>query len=216
MSQDSSLQQAVTAELGWEPSIIAAHIGVTAENGIVTLSGHVNSFVQKHAAEDAARRVKGVRAVAEEIEVRLEFDAKRGDDDIATAAINRLAWDMSVPRDAIKVKVEKGWVTLTGTVEWHYQKVAAASAIRPLMGVTGVSDQVTLRPRVSTGNISDDITHALHRSWFFDPDTIKVTASGGDIKLTGYVTSWHDRQVAAETAWAAPGATSVVNDLTVE
>ncbi len=216
MSQDSSLQQAVTAELGWEPSIIAAHIGVTAENGIVTLSGHVNSFVQKHAAEDAARRVKGVRAVAEEIEVRLEFDAKRGDDDIATAAINRLAWDMSVPRDAIKVKVEKGWVTLTGTVEWHYQKVAAASAIRPLMGVTGVSDQVTLRPRVSTSNISDDITHALHRSWFFDPDTIKVTASGGDIKLTGYVTSWHDRQVAAETAWAAPGATSVVNDLTVE
>ena len=216
MSQDSSLQQAVTAELGWEPSIIAAHIGVTAENGIVTLSGHVNSFVQKHAAEDAARRVKGVRAVAEEIEVRLESDAKRGDDDIATAAINRLAWDMSVPRDAIKVKVEKGWVTLTGTVEWHYQKVAAANAIRPLMGVTGVSDQVTLRPRVSTGNISDDITHALHRSWFFDPDTIKVTASGGDIKLTGYVTSWHDRQVAAETAWAAPGATSVVNDLTVE
>jgi osmotically-inducible protein OsmY len=216
MSQDSNLQQAVTAELGWEPSIVASHIGVTAENGVVTLSGHVSSFVQKHAAEDAARRVKGVRAVAEEIEVRLAFDARRGDDDIAAAAVNRLAWDMSVPREAIKVQVEKGWVTLTGTVEWHYQKVAAVGAIRSLMGVVGVSDQIVLRPRVSTGTISDDITHALHRSWFFDPSTIKVTASGGNIKLTGYVNSWHDRQVAAETAWAAPGATSVVNDLTVE
>jgi osmotically-inducible protein OsmY len=172
--------------------------------------------VQKHAAEDAARRVKGVHAVAEEIEVRLAFDSERGDDDIAAAAVNRLAWDMSVPRDAIKVQVEKGWVTLTGTVEWHYQKVAATVAIRSLMGVVGVSDQVTLRPRVSTSNISDDITHALHRSWFFDPDSIKVTATGGDIKLTGCVTSWHDRQVAADTAWAAPGATSVVNDISVQ
>ena len=216
MSKDTNLQQAVTAELGWEPSITASHIGVTANDGVVTLSGHVNSFFQKHAAEDAARRVKGVRAVAEEIEVRLPFEGKRGDDDIATAAVSRLAWDMSVPRDAIKVQVEKGWVTLTGTVEWHYQKVAAVSAIRPLMGVTGVSDNVALRPSVSTSNISDDIMHALHRSWFFDGDTIKVSASGGDIKLTGTVSSWHDRQVAAETAWAAPGATSVVNDLMVE
>ncbi len=216
MSKDTNLQQAVTAELGWEPSITASHIGVTADNGVVTLSGHVNSFVQKHAAEDAARRVKGVRAVAEEIEVRLAFDGKRGDDDIAAAAVSRLAWDMSVPRDAIKVQVEKGWVTLTGTVEWHYQKVAAVNAIRPLMGVVGVSDNVALRPRVSTSNISDDIMHALHRSWFFDGDTIKVSANGGDIKLTGTVSSWHDRQVAAETAWAAPGATSVVNDLMVE
>ena len=216
MSKDSNLQQAVTAELGWEPSITASNIGVTAENGIVTLSGHVNSFVQKHAAEDAARRVKGVRAVAEEIEVRLAFDGKRGDDDIAAAAVSRLAWDMSVPRDAIKVQVEIGWVTQTGTVEWHYQKVAAVAAIRPLMGVVGVSDQVVLSPRVSTSNISDDIMHALHRSWFFDGDTIKVSANGGAIKLTGTVSSWHDRQVAAETAWAAPGATSVVNDLMVE
>ena len=216
MSQDDKLQQAVIAELGWEPSITASHIGVSAEDGVVTLSGHVNSFVQKHAAEDAARRVKGVRAVAEEIEVRLAFDAKRGDDDIAAAAVNRLAWDMSVPREAIQVRVESGWVTLTGKVEWHYQKVAAALAVRSLMGVTGVSDQIVLQPRVSTTNISDDIMHALHRSWFFDPNTVKVSATGGDIRLTGYVSSWHDRQVAAQTAWAAPGATSVVNDLTVE
>jgi osmotically-inducible protein OsmY len=216
MSKDTNLQQAVAAELGWEPSITASHIGVTADDGVVTLSGLVNSFVQKHAAEDAARRVKGVRAVAEEIEVRLAFDGKRGDDDIAAAAVSRLAWDMSVPRDTIKVQVEKGWVTLTGTVEWHSQRVAAVAAIRPLMGVVGVSDQVVLSPRVSTSNISDDIMHALHRSWFFDGDTIKVSANGGAIKLTGTVSSWHDRQVAAETAWAAPGATSVVNDLMVE
>jgi osmotically-inducible protein OsmY len=216
MSQDTSLQQAVIAELGWEPSIIASHIGVTAADGIVTLSGHVNSFVQKHAAESAASRVKGVRAVAEEIEVHLAFDAKREDDDIAAAAVSRLAWDMSVPRDAIKVQVEKGWVTLSGAVEWHYQKVASVAAIRSLMGVVGVSDHIALRPGVSTTNISDDIMHALHRSWFFDPTTIKVTANGGAIKLTGYVNSWHDRQVAGQTAWAAPGATSVANDLTVE
>ncbi len=216
MLQDQALQQAVIAELGWEPSIVASHIGVTADDGVITLSGHVDSFVQKHAAEDAARRVKGVRAVAEEIEVRLAFDARRGDDDIAAAAVNRLAWDMSVPREAVKVRVESGWVTLTGTVEWHYQKVAAAQAVRSLMGVTGVSDQIVLRPRVSAGGISDNIMHALHRSWFFDPNTIKVSATGGDIRLTGTVSSWHDRQVAAQTAWAAPGATSVVNDLTVE
>ena len=216
MLQDQALQQAVIAELGWEPSIVASHIGVTADDGVITLSGHVDSFVQKHAAEDAARRVKGVRAVAEEIEVRLAFDARRGDDDIAAAAVNRLAWDMSVPREAVKVRVESGWVTLTGTVEWHYQKVAAAQAVRSLMGVTGVSDQIVLRPRVSAGGISDSIMHALHRSWFFDPNTIKVSATGGDIRLTGTVSSWHDRQVAAQTAWAAPGATSVVNDLTVE
>ena len=215
MSHDSDLQQAVLAELKWEPSVVAAHIGVTANDGVVTLSGHVDSFVQKHAAEDAARRVKGVKAVAEELDVRLAFDNQRGDDDIAAAALSRLAWDVSVPRDAIKVEVEKGWVTLTGQVEWHFQKNAVASAVRQLAGVVGISNQVLLKSRVSTADISDNIMHALHRSWFFDPDTIEVTARGGDILLAGTVASWHDRQVAAETAWAAPGATSVENNITV-
>jgi len=215
MPQDSDLQTAVLAELKWEPSIVAAHIGVTARDGVVTLSGHVNSFVQKRAADDAARRVKGVRAVAEELEVKLAFDHQRGDDDIAAAALNRLAWDASVPRDAIHLEVEKGWVTMTGNVNWHFQKDAAERAIRPLVGVVGISDQVVIKPQLDATDISDNIMHALHRSWFFDPATIRVSAQGGNVRLTGTVTSWHDRRVAAETAWAAPGATNVENDITV-
>jgi osmotically-inducible protein OsmY len=215
MPQDSDLQTAVLAELKWEPSIVAAHIGVTARDGVVTLSGHVNSFVQKRAADDAARRVKGVRAVAEELEVKLAFDHQRGDDDIAAAALNRLAWDASVPRDAIHLEVEKGWVTMTGNVNWHFQKDAAERAIRPLVGVVGISDQVVIKPQLNATDISDNIMHALHRSWFFDPATIRVSAQGGNVRLTGTVTSWHDRRVAAETAWAAPGATNVENDITV-
>ena len=121
----------------------------------------------------------------------------------------------AIPADAIKVKVEKGWVTLSGQVDWHYQSQAAVTAVRQLSGVVGVSNGVTLKPRVSTSGISDDITHALHRSWFFDPDNIKVTASGGDVRLAGTVTSWHDRQLAAEAAWASPGTVNVANDIVV-
>ena len=142
MSHDDQLQKAVLAELNWEPSITAAHIGVAAENGTVTLTGHVQSYGQKHAAEMATGRVKGVKAIAEEIEVRLPFEVKRDDADIARAAIERLAWDTGTPRDAVKVKVEKGWVTLTGQVEWHYQMEAAEREVRGLMGVLGVSNQV--------------------------------------------------------------------------
>ncbi len=215
MSHDSDLQLAVLAELSWEPRTVAAHIGVTAQEGVVTLSGHVDNFMQKHAAEDAARRVKGVYAVAEELEVRLAFDQIRGDDDIAAAALDRLAWDVSVPRDSITVNVEHGWVTMTGAVDWHFQSEAAENAIRQLAGVAGISNQVAIKPRVNAANIVDNIMHALHRSWFFDPHTIKVSAEAGDVRLTGVVTSWHDRRVAAETAWAAPGVTSVENDLSV-
>jgi osmotically-inducible protein OsmY len=215
MSNDSQLQQAVLSELNWEPSVVAAHIGVAVNAGVVTLTGHVCNYAQKHAAETAAGRVKGVKAVAEELEVRLAFDAKRDDGDIAAAAIDRLAWDVSVPRDAVEVKTENGWVTLTGQVAWHFQKEAAEQDIRPLLGVVGVSNQITIKPQVNTANVSDNIMHALHRSWLFDPKTIIVTAADGNVRLTGSVTSWHDRQVAAETAWAAPGVTGVENDIAV-
>ena len=125
MSHDSQLQQAVLAELNWEPSVTAANIGVTAKSGVVALTGHVGSYVEKYAAETAARRVKGVKAVAEELEVRLPSDIERDDADIAEAALDRLAWDASVPNDTVKIKVESGLVTLTGEVDWHYQKTAA-------------------------------------------------------------------------------------------
>jgi len=142
---DTKLQKAVLEELAWEPSVTAAHIGVTANAGIVTLSGHVESFAEKHAAEAAARRVKGVEAVAEEIEVRLAFDAKRSDGQIAAAVINRLDWNVAVPRNAVKVQVESGWITLSGQVDWDFQRTAAAHDVRWLLGVVGVSNQITIK-----------------------------------------------------------------------
>ena len=214
MSRDDQLQKAVLAELHWEPSITAAHIGVTAENGTVTLSGHVHSYGQKHAAEMATGRVKGVKAVAEEIEVRLPFDNKHDDADIAAAAVNRLAWDAGMPHDAVKIKVEKGRLTLSGEVNWHFQKDTAEREVRNLIGVISVSNQITVKTHVDTAHISDDIQHALHRSWF-SPEQVHVTAQDGRIKLTGTVGSWQERRTAASTAWAARGAISVENDLIV-
>ena len=214
MSQDSKLQQAVLAELEWEPSVNPAHIGVTANAGVVTLTGHVEDYTQKHAAEAAAGRVKGVKAVAEELEVKLPFDVRRDDEAIAAAAVDRLGWDVSVPRDAVKVRVEHGWVTLSGEVDWWFQGQAAEQAVKHLMGVVGVSNATTIKPSVNTATLSDDITHALHRSWFFDPKTVQVTAERGQVRLTGTVHSQHNRQLAAETALAAQGATGVHNLIT--
>ena len=154
MSDDKSLKQAVLDELKWEPSVNSAHIGVTAKNGVVTLSGHVENYVEKSAAEKAARRVNDVKAIAEEIEVRLPFSVKHGDEEIASEAVNRLKWDSTVPSGAIKAEVEKGWVILTGEVEWHYQQEAAINDIRGLWGVVGVSDQIAIKPKPNAIAIS--------------------------------------------------------------
>lgn len=215
MSHDDQLQKAVLDELSWEPSITAAHIGVAAANGTVTLTGHVESYGQKHAAEMATGRVKGVKAIAEEIEVRLPFTIQRDDGDIATAVANRLAWDNGTPNDAVMVKVEGGWVTLTGEVEWHYQKDAAEREIRNLLGVVGVSNQITVKAHLDTAHLQDDIQRALHRTSYFQPDQVHVSSQGGRIKLTGTVRSWQERRTAESTAWAAPGATAVENDLII-
>src|SRR5208283_562133 len=215
MSQDRELQESVMAELGWEPSIEAAHIGVAANAGVVTLTGRVQSFPQKVAAKRAAARVKGVKAVAEDIEVKLPYDIRRGDEDIAGAAIERLAWDASVPSDTIEIRVENGWITLNGEVDWRFQKEAAAQAVRTLIGVIGVSNQIEIKPTVNADDDGQNITRALHRSWFYDPNTIKGSAQGGTIRLTGQVTTWNARDLAGKTAWSAPGATSVENEITV-
>jgi osmotically-inducible protein OsmY len=215
MSKDRHLQESVLAELDWEPSVSAAHIGVTAADGVVTLSGHVATFAEKRATETAARRVRGVKAVVEELEVRLSSSGTRDDEAIAAAAVHRLVWDVSVPRDAIKIQVEKGWLTLTGEVDWHYQKESAEQDLRRLPGVIGISNQIAIKRKVDVSNISDDILHALHRSWFFDPKTVTVTAREGTVVLAGTVKSPHERQVAAATAWAAPGVTDVRNELVV-
>ncbi len=214
MSKDRELQEAVLAEFTWEPSVTPGHIGVTAENGVVTLTGTVPHYLQKQAAEMAAGRVKGVKAVADELKVQLHGSMKRDDSDIARAAVDRLTWETSVPADAIKVKVEQGWVTLTGQVEWHYQKDAAERMVRGLLGVVGISNLTTIKPHVNTSDLGHDIDVALHRSWF-DARTVKVRADGGKVTLTGTVHSPSDRWTAGSTAWAARGATEVENDLIV-
>ena len=159
--------------------------------------------------------MKGVKAVAEEIEVKLPYDVKRGDEDIAAAAIDRLGWNSIVPAGAIQVKVEKGWVTLTGTVGQHFEKEEAEQDIRAISGVIGVSNQISIRPKAIASNVKDDIEQALLRSSYHDTDTIKVNVLGGEIKLTGVVGTWNARSVAETTAWSAPGVTSVENDITV-
>jgi osmotically-inducible protein OsmY len=214
MSDDQRLKQAVLDELKWEPSVNAAHIGVTAKAGVVTLMGNVESYSEKFAAEKAARRVKDVKAIAEEIEVRLPFSVKRGDEEIAAAAINRLKWDSALPSDAVQVKAEKGWINLSGQVDWHYQKDSAAAHVGGLLGVLGVTNEITVKPRPNTSKIREDIMSALDRSWF-DPASITVTAEGGKVKMTGKVRSWYERDEASSTAWAAPGTTSVQNDISV-
>jgi osmotically-inducible protein OsmY len=210
MSHDNQLQQGVLAELGWEPSVTAAHIGVMARAGVVTLTGYVESFAQKHAAETAVCRVKGVKAVAEEIEVRLPFHINKGDEEIAVAAVGCLEWDVSVPVDTVKVEV----ITVSGEVDWNYEKEAAERDVRRLLGLVGVTNRITINLKVRTRSLSHDIRNALHRTWL-DPQTIEVSAQGGNIRLNGTVNSLHDRQTAEATAWAAPGATSVENDIAV-
>jgi osmotically-inducible protein OsmY len=215
MSDDATLKQAVLDELKWEPSVNAAHVGVSARDGIITLMGHVDSYAEKQAAETAALRVKGVKAVAEEIEVKLPFSVKHGDAAIAEAAVDRLAWNVSVPADAVKVAVAKGWVTLTGQVHWHYQHDAAADAVRMLWGVTGLTNKISIKPMADAGDIKSDIMVALNRTWF-SPDSIEVVAEDGKVTLTGHVKFWDERALAGSAAWAAPGVTSVVNDIRVQ
>ena len=215
MSNDTHLQLEVIAELIWEPSVMAAHIGVAANTGVITLTGEVESYAKKSAAKTAARRVKGVVGVAQEIKVQLPFERERGDDQIAEAVLDRLAWDVSVPADSVQVKVEQGWVTLGGLVDRHFQRQAAEQNVLRMHGVVGVSNQISIKPQINTANISNDISCALHRSWFPDPDAITVTAEGGKVRLSGNVHSWLAREVAAETAWGAPGATDVENLLSI-
>ena len=214
MPADKILKQAVLDELKWEPSVDAAHIGVTAKDGIVTLMGTVATYAEKHAAEHATLRVKAVKAVADEIEVKLPSHVVHGDAEIADAAVNRLAWNVSVPKDSVKISVTKGWVTLTGTVEWRYQHDAAADAVRTLWGVTGVANQITIIPKVSANNIKAAITDALDRSWSAS-EHIQVNTQDGVVTLTGEVDHWDERALAATTAWAAPGVTAVFNHIRV-
>jgi osmotically-inducible protein OsmY len=211
---DKSLQQSVLDELEWEPSVNSAHIGVTADNGVVTLSGHVGTYAEKLAAEKAAGRVIGVKAVAEELEVRYPLD-KPDDDDIAKYAVSALNWDIQVPNNSVAVKVEKGWVTLSGTVDWYFQSSTAELDVRNIRGVIGVTNEIKIRPRVQVSDVRSKIKAAFERNSQIDADAIKIATDGGKVTLTGSVDSWYERGLAEDMAWSAPGVTDVDDRLAV-
>ena len=212
---DSSLKQAVLDELNWQPSVEAAHIGVTAKDGVVTLTGHVGSLAEKLAAERAAGSVFGVKAIAEELEVRYPFEKKEDDADIAQRVLQVLSWDIEVPKDKVKVKVEKGLVTLSGDLDWYYQRSAAEADVRKLPGVIGLNNIIVLKPRVQASNVRDKIEAAFKRNAQIEADNITVTTDGGKVTLGGNVDTWYERSLAEGTAWSAPGVTQVENRLTV-
>ena len=215
MKTDNQLKQDVIAELGWEPSVNAAQIGVEVKDGIVTLAGHVDSFAEKWNAETAAQRVSGVKALAIELEVTLPGSSRRTDADIARTASNVLEWTTYLPKDAVKVMVENGWITLKGEVEWEYKKREAVYAVRYLMGVTGVSDQITIKPSISTSAVKSDIEAALNRRAASDGQNISVEVDGGTVTLSGSVENWSDRELASNTAWSTPGVHNVYDNISV-
>ena len=213
MKTDSQLQQDVMAELKWEPAVHAAQIGVEVKNGVVTLAGEVSSYVEKWNAERAAQRVNGVKALAVEMKVKLSEFGKRTDADIAESAKNILGWTSSLPADAIKVMVEGGWLTLSGDVEWQYQRQDAAHSVRYLSGVTGVSNQIAIKPSVSAKVVKSDIEAALKRRAAADAKTIAVEVKGADVTLTGTVHSWAERDLATRSAWGSSGVRNVVDKM---
>ena len=211
---DKSLQQSVRDELEWDPSLNAAHIGVMADKGIVTLTGHVGTYAEKMAAEKAAGRVVGVKGVAEELEVRYASD-KPDDTDIARSALSALNSDIEVPTEGVTVKVEKGWVTLSGTVDWYFQRSAAEADVRKLRGVLGVINEIRIKPQVLVSDLRSKIKAAFERNAQIGAAGINIATDEGKVILTGRVDSWYERGLAEDMAWSAPGVTYVDDRLTV-
>jgi osmotically-inducible protein OsmY len=214
MSKDAQLQQAVQDELAWEPMVTAAHIGVTAHDGIVTLTGHVPNFWEKGAAETAAARVRGVKAVVDEMRVEL-LGNPVPDERLAEDALRNLASDTSLPDDGIQVKVENGHITLTGEVEWKFQQTAAELAVHKLPGVRWVSNKIRIRPRADVFEVRQQIRKALDRIAPFEADNIVIHADGGKVTLSGEVDTAYARSLCEEAAWSVPGVTDVDDRIAV-
>ncbi|QXC53057.1 BON domain-containing protein (plasmid) [Agrobacterium salinitolerans] len=212
---DNTLRQNIIDELEFEPSIDAANIGVAVDAGVATLTGHVPTYMQKASVESIVRRVKGVKGIAEEIEVRPFSANLTADDEIAKRAVSTLKWNTVVPDDAVNVQVEKGWISLRGAVEWQYQKEAAADAVRTLTGVLGVTNWIEVKPRVSVADVKKRIEDALKRNAEVEAQKIRINVADGEVVLEGKVDAWSERQAAERAAWAAPGVRSVVDHLRI-
>jgi osmotically-inducible protein OsmY len=215
MRLDKELQANVIRELEWEPKVDSANIGVAVDKGAVTLTGHVNSYAELMAAERAVLRVYGVLAVANELVVKLPGDRARDDSDLALAISNQMAWNASIPHEAIKATVAHGWVTLEGKVDWAYQSEAADKLVRGLIGVKGVTNRVIVKPAPHYKDVKAKITEALHRQAQIDARRIWLTTDDGHVTLHGQVSSWSEAAAARKAAESAPGVTQVVSQLTI-
>ncbi len=215
MKNDAVLKDDVAAELEWEPSVKAAGIGVSAKDGVVTLTGSVDSYSEELSASEAASRVFGVKAVADELTVRLPDYNTWTDEDLARSAANAIAWNVNVPKDCVKVVVKDGWITLTGEVNWQFEKGAAKEAVHHSRGLRGVSNEIAVKPVVEKLAVTDKIRSAFERNGRLDAGKIKVETRGSQIALNGSVHSVAEREEAALAAWSTPGVTGVENKLTV-
>jgi osmotically-inducible protein OsmY len=212
---DIQLRQNILDALEFEPSIDAAHIGVAVEKGVATLTGHVGSYAAKTTAERIVQRVKGVRGVAQEIQVRYPANKKCADDEIAQRALQIIAWDVELPDGVIQVKVQNGWITLTGQVDWHYQRADAEAAVRRLSGVMGITNSLAIRSRPDARDIKRRIEEALKRHAEVEASGIRVNVDGGKVRLDGKVQAWYERAIAEQAAWAVSGVNLVEDHLKV-
>jgi osmotically-inducible protein OsmY len=213
---DKDLRTHVLDELDWAPNVDADDIGVGVSEGVVTLTGHVRSYAQKQEAERAVLRVAGIRGVANDIEVRLPEDHERSDTDITKAVLRAIRWHTQLPANDIKAKVDDGWVTLEGTVNWNYQRIRAEQAVRYLTGVRGVSNRLKVRSRPLPGDVRKRIRSALERQASEEVDQIDIVVEDGTVTLKGTVESWSDREDIERAVWGAPGVTTVKNKLKVD
>lgn len=215
MKTDSEIQNDVIDELKWDPAVNHEHIGVAVNDGIVSLTGHVPSYFERFSAERAALRVTGVKAVAQELKVRVPGTAVEDDEALAGAILHAFKWNVQIPDDKVKAKVSDGWVTLSGDVEWDYQKSAAENAVAPLAGVKGVTNAIVILPKLSPENVKRKIEQALKRTADRDAARIAVAVDGRKVTLTGKVRSYAEAADARVAAWNAPGVSEVRSDLTV-